>query len=263
VIDANWILGTVAAPLRRRIRRSQVGKALNDRDLRAMFPEATMAERQILLDVKPYTMTSWERLWALVEAVRYVHARAIAGAFVECGVWRGGSSMAAAMAFTLVGDTTRDLYLFDTFAGMSRPTDDDRKLVSGQGAMDKWLRTRTAGEGSSWCEASLEDVDANLARTHYPRERIRLIQGKVEDTLAVAAHIPKQIAILRLDTDWYESTKAELEHLFWRVMPGGVVIFDDYGDWAGAKKAVDEFLATQPPYFLHRIDETGRLMVRL
>jgi hypothetical protein len=263
VIDANWILGSVAAPLRRRIKRSRAGKALTDKDLQALFPEATMAERQILLDVKPYTMTSWERLWALVEAVRYVHERRLDGDFVECGVWRGGSSMAAALAFTLVGDTTRHLHLFDTFEGMSRPTDDDRQLSSGQPAMDKWLRSRTAGDGSHWCQASIEDVDANLARTHYPRERLHLIRGKVEDTLQVPAHLPARIAILRLDTDWYESTKAELEHLFQRVTPGGVVIFDDYGHWAGAKKAVDEFLATQPPYFLHRIDETGRLLIRM
>ena len=261
-MDANWILGSVAAPLRRRIKGSTVGRSRTDRDLLAMFPEATLAERQILLDVKPYTMTSWERLWALLQAVRYVHARGIAGDFVECGVWRGGSSMAAALAFALAGDTGRDLLLFDTFAGMSRPTDDDREVGSGQQAMDKWVRTRTVGDGSSWCEASLEDVHQNLGRTGYPRERIRLIQGKVEDTLQVAAHLPERIAILRLDTDWYESTKAELEHLFARVTPGGIVIFDDYGHWAGAKKAVDEFLATQPPYFLHRIDATGRLLVR-
>ena len=262
-MNADWILGSVAAPLRRRLRRSRAGKAATERDVRVMFPEASPAERQILLDVKPYTMTSWERLWALVQAVRHVHARGVEGAFVECGVWRGGSSMAAALAFALAGDTGRDLYLFDTFAGMSRPTGDDRRLDSGQEAMDKWLRERTAEDSSTWCHASLEDVKANLGRTRYPRERIRLIQGKVEDTLQVGTHLPERIAILRLDTDWYESTKAELEQLFWRVTPGGVVIFDDYGHWAGAKKAVDEFLAAQPPYFLHRIDDTGRLLIRM
>jgi hypothetical protein len=207
-------------------------------------------------------MTSWERLWALVQSVRYVHARGIPGAFVECGVWRGGSSMAAAMAFALAGDTTRDMYLFDTFSGMSRPTADDHQVGSAEPAMDKWLRTQTAGDSSDWCQASLQDVRANLARTSYPADRVRLIQGKVEETLQHTEALPGQIAILRLDTDWYESTRAELEHLFWRVPSGGIVIFDDYGHWAGAKKAVDEFLATQPPYFLHRIDDTGRLLIK-
>ncbi len=261
--NANWILGHVTAPLRRRLKRSRAGRAVTERDLQAKFPEAGMAERQIMLDVKPYTMTSWERLWALLQSVRYVHARGVTGAFVECGVWRGGSSMAAALAFTSLGDTTRKLYLFDTFAGMSRPTDDDWQIGSDEHAMTKWLRTRTDDDASTWCQASLADVQTNLARTGYPRDRIQLIQGKVEDTLQIPDHLPERIAILRLDTDWYESTKAELEQLFWRVAPGGVVIFDDYGHWAGAKKAVDEFLAGQPPYFLHRIDETGRLLIRM
>jgi hypothetical protein len=262
VINTDWILGSVAAPLRRRLKRTRAGKAATDRELQTLFPEATAPERQIMLDVKPYTMTSWERLWALVQAVRHVDARGIPGAFVECGVWRGGSSMAAALAFTLVGDTTRDMYLFDTFSGMNRPTDDDRTLVSDRQAMDQWLREQTAGDSSTWCFASLADVQANLARTNYPSERVRMIQGKVEDTLQRTETLPAQIAILRLDTDWYESTKAELHELFWRVAPGGIVIFDDYGHWAGAKKAVDEFLAGQPPYFLHRIDDTGRLLIR-
>jgi hypothetical protein len=171
--------------------------------------------------------------------------------------------MAAAMAFALAGDTSRTLHLFDTFEGMNRPTDDDRLVSSGQQAMDKWLQTRNGDDASTWCQASLDDVRGNLARTAYPAERIRLVQGKVEDTLRVARHVPGRIAILRLDTDWYESTRVELEVLFERVTPGGVVIFDDYGHWAGAKKAVDEFLATQPVFLMHRIDDTGRMLIRV
>jgi O-methyltransferase len=262
VITTDWIRESVA-PIRRRLKRTRMGKVVARDDLKAVFPEATAAELEVMIDVKPYTMTSFERLWAVLQAVRYVHARGIAGDFVECGVWRGGSSMAAAMAFVLAGDTRRTLHLFDTFAGMNRPTDDDRLVVSGARAMDKWLETRTDEDASSWCQASLQDVRANLARTAYPADRIRLIQGPVEDTLRVAAHVPDRIAILRLDTDWYESTRVELEVLFERVPSGGVVIFDDYGHWAGAKKAVDEFLAAQPPYLMHRIDETGRVLLRV
>ena len=258
----DWILGSVA-PIRRRLKRSRVGTALAHADIQALFPEATTAEIEILLGVKPYTMASWEGLWAVVQSVRYVHGRGIAGDFVECGVWRGGSSMAAAMAFALAGDTGRTLHLFDTFAGMNRPTGDDRVVGSGEQTMAKWMQTRTADDSSTWCQASMEDVLVNLARTSYPPERIRLIRGKVEDTLRVAAHIPDRIAILRLDTHWYESTRAELETLFARVTTGGVVIFDDYDHWVGAKKAIDEFLATQPPYLLNRIDDAGRLLVRV
>jgi hypothetical protein len=263
VTTTDWILGTVAAPIRRRLKRSRAVHAMTRHDLRAQFPEATPSELEIMLDVKPYTMTSPARVWAVLQAVRYVHARGITGDFVECGVWRGGSSMAAAMAFMLAGDTGRTLHLFDTFAGMNRPTDDDQLVVSGEKAIDKWLGTRTGDDASTWCHASAGDVRSNLDRTGYPSNRIRLIEGKVEDTLRVAAHVPDRIAILRLDTDWYESTRAELEVLFGQVSPGGVVIFDDYGHWAGAKKAVDEFLATQPPYFMHRIDETGRVLIRV
>ena len=134
----DWILANVA-PIRRRFKRSRVGKAMTQGDLRPLFPEATVAELEVMLDVKPYTMTSWERLWAVLQAVRYVHARRIPGDFVECGVWRGGSSMAAAMAFALAGDTRRTLHLFDTFAGMNQPTADDRRVVSGEPAIEKWL----------------------------------------------------------------------------------------------------------------------------
>jgi O-methyltransferase len=227
-----------------------------------MFPEATPEEIRILNEVKPYTMTSWERLWALIQAARYVHDRNIPGDIVECGVWRGGSSMAAALALRSVNDTARSLWLFDTFEGMTRPSSNDTKVGSGEPAMDKWLRTKTGNDASDWCAASLDDVRSNLDRTGYPRDRVHLIQGKVEDTLRVPANIPDQVAILRLDTDWYESTKVELETLFDKLATGGVLIVDDYGAWAGSKKAVDEFLSTRPRYFMNRIDAASRILIK-
>ena len=104
-------------------------------------------------------------------------------------------------------------------------------------------------------------VRANLASTGYPPERVRFVKGKVEDTLPDAA--PPQIAVLRLDTDWYESTRCELEHLFPRLSVGGVLIIDDYGAWEGARRAVDEFVAAGASILLNRIDETGRIGVKL
>lgn len=96
----------------------------------------------------------------------------------------------------------------------------------------------------------------------YPSEHIHFIKGKAEDT--IPRHAPRQIALLRLDTDWYESTKHELEHLFHRLSPGGVIIIDDYGFWKGARKAVNEyFLDNNIAILLTRMDETGRMAIKI
>jgi hypothetical protein len=105
----------------------------------------------------------------------------------------------------------------------------------------------------------MEDVRANLLSTGYPAEKIHLIKGKVEDT--IPGTLPRGLSILRLDTDWYESTRHELIHLYPLLHPKGVLIIDDYGDWQGAKKAVDEYFK-ESEIFLHRIDRTGRIAIK-
>ena len=111
-----------------------------------------------------------------------------------------------------------------------------------------------------WAIASLEDVKQGMAQTGYPSERVNYVPGRVEETIPGRA--PKQISILRLDTDWYESTKHELDHLYPRLSSGGVVMFDDYGYWQGAREAVDEWLdATGERLLLMRMG-TGRLAVK-
>lgn len=228
-----------------------------------IFPEADAVDLRRLAEVRPFTMTSQERLWALRQAVKYVVSRKLSGAFVECGVWRGGSSMLAARTFVDAGDISREFWLYDTYEGMPAPTEADRRIATGEVAKDKFEQVRTGEDSSAWCDASLEDVTENLATTGYPAEKIRYVIGKTQDTLADPANRPAAIALLRLDTDWYESTSAELNALFDRVTPGGVVIFDDYGHWAGAKQAVDEFFAARGnPYLLNRIDYSGRMMVK-
>jgi O-methyltransferase len=208
----------------------------------------------------PFTMTTVERMYALWTAVRHLNARSVEGAFVECGVWRGGSSMLAALALQQVGDTERSLHLFDTFAGMSEPTEQDVS-VDGLRVADAWDEIEGETGDPVFAYASLEEVRRNIASTGYPAERISFVQGKVEDT--IPAQAPERIALLRLDTDWYESTKHELEHLWSRLVPGGVLIIDDYGDWVGARKAVDEFFAERPDApLLARVDSTGRIAVK-
>jgi hypothetical protein len=113
---------------------------------------------------------------------------------------------------------------------------------------------------SDWCNADLAEVRRNLVSTGYPTDRIHYIQGPVEET--VPGMLPGTVALLRLDTDFYASTRHELIHLYPLVASRGVVIIDDYGAWRGARRAVDEFLAEEPDVYLHRIDVTGRMFVK-
>jgi len=217
--------------------------------------------KHIITRVRPYTMTSSERLNALCQAVRYVSLCKIDGDIVECGVWRGGSSLAAALVLHAVGDTSRIIWMYDTYEGMSDPTEHDRD-VSGRLAHDL-LQSENKGQDSYiWCLSSLEDVKKNVQMSEYPFSLFRFIQGKVEDTLKT--NIPEKIALLRLDTDWYESTRIEMEILFPKLVKGGVLVIDDYGHWQGARKAIDEYLESHNiRILLNRIDYTGRIAVKV
>ena len=228
-------------------------------DLRsAALADLAPADRELVARVEPFTMTSLDRRASLLGAIDHVVRHGIAGDFVECGVWRGGSMMLAALALMARGDTSRDLWLYDTFEGMSEPGAEDRS-ASGESAAARLART-PRGEGV-WCEAGLADVRANLESTGYPRERIHFIEGKVEDT--IPATLPKRAALLRLDTDWYESTRHELCHLYPLLSRHGILVIDDYGHWQGARQAVDEYFAAQgQPVYLHRVDYTARLVVK-
>ena len=191
--------------------------------------------------VEPYTMIGFERVLSLITAVRYVEKNAIAGAFVECGVWRGGASAATALTLESLSARPRDIYLFDTFEGMNKPTDED-KTFADDGAIDEFQKTRTGEESSDWCCASQGEVEDNLRNLGLDPAAFHLVKGMVEDTLPEQSP-PGPIALLRLDTDWYKSTRHELDHLFPKLAAGGVMIIDDYGDWQGARQAVDEYLA--------------------
>jgi len=215
---------------------------------------------EIIKKCSSYTMTSVERQAALLNAVEYVSRNNITGGFVECGVWKGGSSLAAALKFSELGDY-RDIFMFDTFEGMTPPTDVDID-INGKEA-DVLLNIEEKSEdGGIWCIAGLDVVkDTMKLAVNYPDKKIKFIKGKVEDTLK--DNIPSSISILRLDTDWYESTKYEMEHLFPRLTVGGVLIIDDYGHWCGAKKAVNEYLEKNGiKILLNRIDYTGRIGIK-
>jgi O-methyltransferase len=250
--------GTTDAPtLRNKITRALAKRGLGlRRTYGADVPAHTI---EVVNRVRPYTMTSARSIIGLCEAVEYVVRNEIAGDFVECGVWRGGSIMAAALTLLRLGIDDRELYLFDTFAGMPAPGEADRSLTApDQAPADRWRRD-LRHDHNEWAYAPLEAVLANVASTGYPRDRIHPVKGPVEETIPGRA--PHSIALLRLDTDWYSSTRRELEHLYPRLTPGGVVIFDDYGAWAGHRQAVDSYEATGR-LLLSRLDDTARIAVK-
>lgn len=182
----------------------------------------------IYLKCRSYTLTDNKKLTSLYGAVNYMNDNNIPGDFVECGVWRGGSSML--MALTQLhhasSNGTRNIYLYDTFSGMTKP-----------GEKDPWYAHLYTGMGA----ISLEEVKENMLSTQYPPENIIFVKGDVLQTIP-SEGLPEKIAILRLDTDFYESTKHELEHLYPRIVRGGALIIDDYYSFPGSKKAFDEYV---------------------
>jgi O-methyltransferase len=207
--------------------------------------------------VAPYTMTSPERIASLRNAVRYVVEADVPGALVECGVWRGGSMMVVAATLHELGVDDRDLFLFDTFTSHPPPDDIDVD-VDGRPAKDMFEEVE---RGAGFGYLPIARVRSALLSTNYPASRLHFVQGAVEAT--IPGHAPDEIALCRLDTDWYASTAHEMEHLYPRVVPGGVVLIDDYGHFAGARKAVDDYLRHHDErVMLHRIDYTGRILVK-
>jgi hypothetical protein len=210
----------------------------------------------IMNAAEPFTMTTYESMGALIDATRYVTQAKILGAIVECGVWRGGSMMISAMTLLESGDI-RDLYLFDTYAGMTKPSDQDIDF-RGVAAKKKFIDSMEA-DHNEWCYASMEDVRKNVLSTGYPKEKCHFIKGDVMQTLPHESL--SEIAILRLDTDWYDSTLHELKHLYPLLREDGILFIDDYGYWQGCKKAVDEFFGEFGP-FKCTIDLSCRLVVK-
>ena len=168
--------------------------------------------------------------------------------------------MLIALALKQWGIRDRQLYLYDTYEGMSEPTENDVAHTGATAAKLLDEQNKDVQE-SVWCYSSIDEVRSNLSLTGYPSDKIFFIKGKVEDTLL--HQIPGKISLLRLDTDWYESTKIELEVLYPLLESKGILIIDDFGFWEGAKKAVVEYFERmQYKIFLNRIDFTGRLMIK-
>jgi O-methyltransferase len=235
-------------------------RELASRDLESADP----ADRAIVEQALPFTMTGVPRLLALLDCVRYCVRREIPGAFAECGVWLGGSVKAMLLALQELGVDDRDVFLYDTFEGMTAPTEHDTSKFH-RPAVEAW---REAEGGPDRPYVQLFDpgffnedaVRENLVATGYPEERLHFVKGPVEAT--IPATVPGDLALLRLDTDWYESTLHELQQLYPLLSPGGVLIIDDYGHWEGCRRAVDEYFADREAPLLSRIDYAGRVGVK-
>ena len=213
--------------------------------------------------IEPYTMTTLERVYALKTAVQYVVNNNISGSYVECGVWKGGSCMMIANTLMQLNALSEEIWLYDTFSGMTNPTNDDIEIETNLKGMEllENIDKSTDDKFNMWAYAPKDIVIKNMESTGFPTDKIKYIQGKVEETLI--QHRPSKIALLRLDTDWYESTKKELEDLYPLLVNGGVLIIDDYGHFEGAKKAVDEYFKKINQYpLMHRIDYSGRLIIK-
>src|ERR1700730_980826 len=152
------------------------------------FPGIEPWVAQIIERVRSFIMTSGERISALGHAVRYVAKYKIPGDIVECGVWRGGSMMAAALTLEAEEDLCRTLHLFDAFAGMPPPSEVDRAIQSGRSAA--FLLEEADSSSDLWALAPIDAVRVNLESTNYPADRIRLIRGRVEDT--VPGRLPRR-----------------------------------------------------------------------
>ena len=228
-------------------------------------PEATDEHLKIMDMCSKYTMISRSRQWALIQSVEWIANNNIEGDIVECGVWKGGNLILCGLMLKSL-NLNRLIWGYDTFTGMSEPTEHDysvynRKLASFSLIKSKWLKDQTAQGTNDWNYATKDEV-ANNFSNEVGAGNLKLISGKVEDTLLVKDNIPEKISILRLDTDWYESTKVELEVLFPRLEKAGVLIIDDYGHFAGSRKAVDEFFEQRGFIWLHRVDYTCRLYIK-
>lgn len=226
-------------------------------EVRARYPDIVEEPFwEIAHKCLPYTMLLIERLYDIYKTIEYVCRHNIEGDIVECGVLQGGSVMAAAETLWHFQSTERNIYLYDTFDGMTPPSAYDVDLFGND--FSKVDRSLLNWSASYHCEL----IERHLRLCRYPYDRFIFVKGAVEETLPGV--MPDKIAYLRLDTDFYEPTKQELVHLYPRLLPGGVITIDDYGHYLGARKAADEYFATcRDKVLLHRIDYTGRSGVKV
>jgi O-methyltransferase len=197
---------------------------------------------------RPYTMLTIEALHEIHQAIRYLARSGVPGDLVECGVFMGGGVFAAAEWASAAGLASRRFFLYDTFCGFPDGTAPETDFQGNVLKMYPHPHFRQIAE----------DV---VGRCAWPRDRFVFVEGDVARTLPETR--PSRIALLRLDTDDYASTRVELELLYPLLSPGGVIMIDDYGHFRGSRRATDEFLAgLDPQPLLHRVSYAVRSGVK-
>lgn len=195
------------------------------------------------------------------DAIEYILKYNIPGALVECGVDKGAQPLSWIDTLLKYNCVDRDIYLYDTFAGMTEPTTEDYSVkdslmyhCSPIQVYNEW-KNQQRDTHNEWCYGSLDEVKNTLYHRPYPKDKIHFIKGDVLETLKDSSKLPNEIALLRMDTDWYESSKMEMDILYPKVVNKGVVIMDDYFHWNGQRKATDEYLMNhQLNYNIHRVN---------
>lgn len=203
--------------------------------------------------VQPYSMTSIERITELYNSLEYIRLNNINGDVVECGVWKGGNILGV-MEYLHHYKIDKKIWLFDTFEGMTAPEENDIDLNNNHASNMLHIPVVLA-------KSPIEEVKENLSKSNFNKEKLIFVIGDVSETLIDQNNIPEKISLLRLDTDWYKSTKDELFFLYPKLVENGVLIVDDYGHWQGSKKAVDEYFYGQN-ILIEKIDYTGIKIIK-
>jgi len=223
------------------------------------YPDFDEQFWSIYSKAKEFSLTTIERMYSLYQTTKYVVDNNVEGAIVECGVWKGGSVMISAATLKML-NADKEVFLYDTFEGMSDPTEKDVSF-NNESAYKNWEQIKSSNS-IILCYSTLDEVKKNVFSTGYDQNKFHFIQGKVEDT--IPSQMPDKISILRLDTDWYESTYHELKHLYSKIVKGGILILDDYGYWKGAREAADQFFKENNINpLLQRIDRSGRMVIKV
>ena len=225
-----------------------------------LIAEISDDELKIIKQISNFSMSTPANHWAIIQSIKHISQNHIEGDIVESGVWKGGNLILFKI-FLDKYNLKKKIFAFDTYEGMPHPgeKDFDLKNINAKKIYDDYNK-----KNIKWCYSTLEDVKSNI--NFFNRNYLKsfnFIKGKVENTLDLPENLPEKISLLRLDTDFFESTKKELEVLYPRLVPGGILIIDDYGHWKGSKKAVDEYFKLDNNFlWFHRIDYASRLLIK-
>ena len=242
-------------------RRSRLSPGLRDPYSAYGVPE--LREAISMVKGSGSTMLSERRLLSLGQIVQYLELKKIPGSLIECGVWKGGAAATMAAANLAYGADRRNIHLFDSFTDIVEPdpeVDGERamyevELLTGRSraSITGALKPMTGVYNSHGGPGKPEAVKSLVCSVGYPESAVHLHVGYFQDTLC---RFPRAepIALLRIDADWFQSTKVCLDSLAGCLSPGGIIVVDDYGAYDGCAAAVNEFLAERGPTLVHWVD---------